>query len=122
MHKRKIDLADEIFVINVENEIEYAISKNKVVKYLENPLVQLKKELDEIKKDYEIFISEYSEQIPYNKIDNVPFSAMIKMGLIKSSNMKFETLEDYTKFKNLVKTYNEKVKLYNDVFILYGKK
>ena len=44
MHKRKIDLADEIFVINVggyigvstRSEIEYAISANKPVKYLEN--------------------------------------------------------------------------------------
>jgi hypothetical protein len=43
MHKRKIDLADEIFVINVDgyigasttSEIEYAISTNKSVKYLE---------------------------------------------------------------------------------------
>lgn len=44
MHKRKIDLADEIFVINVggyigestRSEIEYAIKRNKPVKYLEN--------------------------------------------------------------------------------------
>ena len=43
MHKRKIDLADEIFVINVggyigsstRSEIEYAIRTNKPVKYLE---------------------------------------------------------------------------------------
>jgi hypothetical protein len=43
MHKRKIDLADEIFVINVggyigsstRSEIEYAIITNKPVKYLE---------------------------------------------------------------------------------------
>ena len=43
MHKRKIDLADEIFVINVRgyigsstiSEIEYAIKTNKPVKYLE---------------------------------------------------------------------------------------
>jgi hypothetical protein len=43
MHKRKIDLADEIFVINVRgyigsstiSEIEYAINKGKPVKYLE---------------------------------------------------------------------------------------
>ena len=46
MHKRKIDLADEIFVINVggyigsstRSEIEYAIKTNKPVNYLENPL------------------------------------------------------------------------------------
>jgi hypothetical protein len=45
MHKRKIDLADEIFVINrggyigssTRSEIEYAHSTNKSVKYLENP-------------------------------------------------------------------------------------
>jgi hypothetical protein len=42
MHKRKIDLADEIFVINVDGyigsstkgEIEYAITTNKPVNYL----------------------------------------------------------------------------------------
>ena len=44
MHKRKIDMADEIFVINVggyigdstKSEIEYAKSHGKVVKYLKN--------------------------------------------------------------------------------------
>ena len=43
MHKRKIDMADEIFVINkdgyigssTKSEIEYAISQNKKVTYLE---------------------------------------------------------------------------------------
>ena len=43
MHKRKIDMADEIFVINVggyigastRSEIEYAISIGKAVNYLE---------------------------------------------------------------------------------------
>ena len=43
MHKRKIDMADEIFVINVggyigestRNEIEYAIRNGKTVNYLE---------------------------------------------------------------------------------------
>lgn len=43
MHKRKIDMADEIFVINVDgyigastqSEIEYAISIGKAVNYLE---------------------------------------------------------------------------------------
>ena len=43
MHKRKIDMADEIFVINVggyigdstKSEIEYAKSTNKKVNYLE---------------------------------------------------------------------------------------
>ena len=43
MHKRKIDMADEIFVISVggyigsstKSEIEYAISHNKKVNYLE---------------------------------------------------------------------------------------
>lgn len=46
MHKRKIDMADEIFVINVGgyigsstlSEIEYAIATGKAVNYLE-PLV-----------------------------------------------------------------------------------
>ena len=44
MHKRKIDMADEIFVINVDgyigsstrSEIEYAIANGKVVRYLES--------------------------------------------------------------------------------------
>jgi hypothetical protein len=44
MHKRKIDMADEIFVINVggyigdstKSEIEYAKSNNKKINYLEN--------------------------------------------------------------------------------------
>ena len=43
MHKRQIDMADEIFVINVggyigsstRSEIEYAITTGKVVHYLE---------------------------------------------------------------------------------------
>lgn len=43
MHKRKIDMADEIFVINVggyigsstKSEIEYATKSNKLVRYLE---------------------------------------------------------------------------------------
>lgn len=43
MHKRKIDMADEIYVINVDgyigsstrSEIEYAISTGKPVRYLE---------------------------------------------------------------------------------------
>ncbi len=44
MHKRKIDMADEIFVINVggyvgdstRSEIEYATQTGKTVRYLEN--------------------------------------------------------------------------------------
>ena len=44
MHKRKIDMADEIFVVNVggyigestKSEIEYAHEHGKVVRYLEN--------------------------------------------------------------------------------------
>jgi len=44
MHKRKIDMADEIFVINVggyigdstRSEIEYAMKHGKKVEYLEN--------------------------------------------------------------------------------------
>lgn len=45
MHKRKIDIADEIFVINVngyigestKSEIEYALSNHKIINYLINP-------------------------------------------------------------------------------------
>ena len=44
MHKRKIDMADEIFVINVggyigestRSEIDYALANGKAVKYLES--------------------------------------------------------------------------------------
>ena len=44
MHKRKIDMADEIFVINVggyigsstRSEIDYALSRGKGVRYLVN--------------------------------------------------------------------------------------
>lgn len=44
MHRRKIDMADEIFVINkngyigesTRGEIEYATKTNKTVKYMEN--------------------------------------------------------------------------------------
>ena len=43
MHKRKIDMADEIFVVNVggyvgsstRSEIEYALAHGKSVRYLE---------------------------------------------------------------------------------------
>ena len=43
MHKHKIDMADEIFVINpggyigesTKSEIEYALAANKPVRYLE---------------------------------------------------------------------------------------
>ena len=46
MHKRKIDMSDEVFVINVGGyigestraEIEYALSQGKLVRYLENEL------------------------------------------------------------------------------------
>ena len=45
MHKRKIDMADEIYVINVggyigsstRSEIEYALATGKKVRYLEPP-------------------------------------------------------------------------------------
>ena len=51
MHKRKIDMADEIFVINVngyigestKSEIEYAILTGKIVNYLEPIDIQLDK-------------------------------------------------------------------------------
>ena len=51
MHKRKIDMADEIFVINVDgyigestkSEIEYAILTGKIVNYLEPIDIQLDK-------------------------------------------------------------------------------
>jgi len=47
MHKRKIDMADEIFVINpggyigssTQSEIEYAKEHKKVIRYLEHPLL-----------------------------------------------------------------------------------
>lgn len=50
LHKRKIDLADYIFVLNVggyigsstRSEIDYAIANNKPVKYLEEPKNELR--------------------------------------------------------------------------------
>ena len=53
MHKRKIDMADEIFVINVggyigdstKSEIEYATEHGKIVRYLENDLNKVKKSI-----------------------------------------------------------------------------
>lgn len=55
MHKRKIDMADEIFVVNVggyigpstRSEIEYAIVHGKPVRYLEQDLSIATKESDE---------------------------------------------------------------------------
>ena len=49
MHKRKIDMADEVFIINVggyigsstQSEIEYAMKAGKQVRYLE-PLTHKK--------------------------------------------------------------------------------
>ena len=48
MHKRKIDMADEIFVINVggyigestKSEIEYANEHAKIVRFLEEPFTK----------------------------------------------------------------------------------
>ena len=48
MHKRKIDMADEIYVINVggyigestRSEIEYAKKNGRAVKYLEDPVTR----------------------------------------------------------------------------------
>ena len=48
MHKRKIDMADEIFVINVggyigkstQNEIAYAKSKGITIRYLDDSSIQ----------------------------------------------------------------------------------
>lgn len=45
LHKRKIDLSDEVFILNVNgyigestrSEIEYANSIGKIIKYLEHP-------------------------------------------------------------------------------------
>ena len=53
MHKRKIDMADEIFVINVggyigdstKSEIEYATEHGKIVRYLEDDLNKAKKSI-----------------------------------------------------------------------------
>ncbi|MFO7620025.1 MAG: hypothetical protein R6W81_02005 [Bacteroidales bacterium] len=55
MHLRKIDMADEIFVVNpggyigqsTAREIEYATKNNKPVKYMESPLTGSVKKSDE---------------------------------------------------------------------------
>lgn len=57
MHKRKIDMADEIFVINkngyigsnTRSEIEYAIQKGKKVNYLE-PVIT-KEHVEQLRED-----------------------------------------------------------------------
>ena len=54
MHKRKIDMADDIFVINkdgyigdsIRSEIEYAIEHGKKVSYLEDRIIYLKRLAD----------------------------------------------------------------------------
>ena len=59
IHKRKIDMSDEIFVINVNNyigestrsEIEYAMAHGKKVRYLEDPWKDVFDEPEE-KKEY----------------------------------------------------------------------
>lgn len=58
MHKRKIDLADEIYVINkdgyigssTKGEIEYAIQTGKMVNYLESPSLA---NIEQFKLEYE---------------------------------------------------------------------
>lgn len=52
LHKRKIDLSDEVFVINIDgyigtstrSEIDYAVSHGKPVKYLESALRQVQQQ------------------------------------------------------------------------------
>jgi hypothetical protein len=47
LHKRKIDLADEVLILNVggyigsstRSELEYALARGKTVRYLEQPVV-----------------------------------------------------------------------------------
>ena len=54
MHKRKIDMADEVYVINVggyigdstRSEIEYARKTGKKVRYLEQPEGIIEEEID----------------------------------------------------------------------------
>jgi hypothetical protein len=66
MHKRKIDMADEIYVINVDgyigsstqSEIEYAKSKGKLIRYYNNTII-FKTDLKEI--------PECCELCPYSK-------------------------------------------------------
>lgn len=112
MHKRKIDLADEIFVINVngyigsstKSEIEYAKSTNKPVKYL----VPFKNSIDE----YEFFdeIKKYLEakhekthRISSMMVD--PITMGLKMAIFEKTNSGVER-----KFDIIIKDRGEEVK------------
>ena len=72
MHKRKIDLADEIFVINkngyigssTKSEIEYAIKTGKKVNYMETDF-QLNKEKDNTNEET-IDIKKFVDEIMFN--------------------------------------------------------
>ncbi len=81
MHKRKIDLADEIFVIDkngyigesTKSEIEYAINTGKKVNYMSEYLNRNKKELNnkfqwEKPKNIEFKIVHTSKQIEQERI------------------------------------------------------
>lgn len=69
MHKRKIDMADEIFVINVNgyvgestrSEIEYAKEHNKPVRYLVSEMSKISKEISipAIKLSEKEFVKKY---------------------------------------------------------------
>ena len=71
MHKRKIDMSDEIYVINVggyigdstKSEIQYAISTGKGVRYLESPIDQGMNTEQQVMSGFEDLIPETDDVI-----------------------------------------------------------
>ena len=99
MHKRKIDMADEIFVINVggyigsstRSEIEYAKKNGKVVRYLEsveeihsNPLGRYVEQLTSLKT-----AKIMGKNAPHKAVMLVSVIDMIQAGLISGEEIYF---------------------------------
>lgn len=102
MHKRKIDMADEIFVINVggyigsstRSEIEYAKRAGKAVRYLEDPEQQRL-----LKRYSELFQSlntakRMGKSAPHKAVMLISVIDMIQTGLVTENTIYFtEALE-----------------------------
>ena len=102
MHKRKIDMADEIFVINVggyigsstRSEIEYARRAGKTVRYLEDPEQQRL-----LKRFSELFLSlntarRMGKSAPHKAVMLISVIDMIQTGLVTENSIYFtEALE-----------------------------
>lgn len=93
MHKRKIDMADEIYVINVDgyigdstkSEIEYAQAQNKPVRYLSDDISSLSK----------------SQEKNYIAVESLPISKRLCNVLTRNGVSYLEQLENYPEEKLL---------------------